>query len=237
DLLELRADFAPGPLQIAIEYSGKLDSLNTTGAFKLTYGGANYVYTQLEALYARRVFPIIDEPDIKVPWQLTLDVPKGLTAVSNTPVVKDYDLATGHRFEFAKTKPLPSYLVAFGIGPFDIVDAGKTKGGAPVRIVAMKGRGAEAAYAAKTTARILDLLEEWFGIPYPYEKLDMLAVPIVIGFSAMENAGLVTCVEQLMLFDPKKPSWRQRRGYIAVTSHELAHQWFGDYVTMAWWDD
>ncbi|HEY5947435.1 MAG TPA: M1 family aminopeptidase, partial [Kofleriaceae bacterium] len=143
----------------------------------------------------------------------------------------------GHRFEFATTKPLPSYLVAFGIGPFDIVDAGKTKGGVPVRIVTMKGRSAEAAYAAKNTARVLDLLEDYFGMPYPYEKLDILCIPIVLGFSAMENAGLVTFVEQIVLFDPKKPSWKQRRGFVATAAHELAHQWFGDYVTTAWWDD
>jgi alanyl aminopeptidase len=237
DLLEVRGDFAPGALELDIEYSGKLDTLNTAGAFKQTYSGATYVYTQLESIYARRVFPCVDEPDSKVPWQLTLDVPKQVIAVSNTPVVKESEVAGGHRFEFAKTKPLPSYLVAFGVGPFDVVDGGKTKSGAPVRIIALKGRGADAAYAAKHTARILDLLEEYFGMPYPYEKLDMLAVPIVIGFSAMENAGLVTLVEPLVLFDAKKPSWQQRRRYISTAAHELAHQWFGDYVTMAWWDD
>jgi cytosol alanyl aminopeptidase len=237
DLLEVRGEFVPGKWVLNIEYTGKLDKLNTAGAFKQTVAGAPYVFTQFEALYARRVFPCVDEPDSKVPWQLSLDVPKGVTAVSNTPVTRESDVAAGHRFVFAKTKPLPSYLVAFGVGPFDFVDAGKTKAGVPVRIVTMKGRAPEAAYAAKTTARVLDLLEDYFGTPYPYEKLDILCVPIVIGFSAMENAGLVTYIEQLVLFDPKKPSWKQRRGYIATTAHELAHQWFGDYVTMAWWDD
>ncbi len=237
DLLEVQGDLIPGAWVLDIEYRGKLDPLNTAGAFKQTVGGASYVYTQLEALYARRVFPCFDEPDSKVPWQLSIDVPRGLVAVSNTPVKRELDVATGHRFEFAKTKPLPSYLVAFGVGPFDIVDAGKTKAGVPVRIVTMKGRAPEAAYAAKNTARIVDLLEEYFGIPDPYEKLDLLTIPIVIGFGAMENAGLVTFIEQLVLFDPKKPSWKQRRAFVGVTAHELAHQWFGDYVTMAWWDD
>ncbi|HEX5063870.1 MAG TPA: M1 family aminopeptidase [Kofleriaceae bacterium] len=237
DLLEVRGDFAPGALQLDIEYSGKLDTLNTAGAFKQTVNGTPYVFTQFEALYARRVFPCVDEPDTKVPWQLTLDVPKKVIAVSNTPVVKESDVAAGHRYEFAKTKPLPSYLIAFGIGPFDIVDAGKTKNGVPVRIITMKGRGAEAAYAAKNAGRVLELLEDYFGMPYPYEKLDLMTIPIVLGFSAMENAGLVTFTEQLVLFDPKKPSWRQRQGFIGVASHELAHQWFGDYVTTAWWDD
>jgi len=237
DLLEVRGAFEPGALQLDIEYAGKLDTLNTAGAFKQTVNGAPYVYTQFEALYARRVFPCVDEPDSKVPWQLTLDVPKRVVAVSNTPVVRESDVASGHRYEFAKTKPLPSYLVAFGIGPFDIVDAGKTKGGVPVRIITMKGRGGEATYAAKHTARVLELLEDYFGMPYPYEKLDLLTIPIVLGFSAMENAGLVTFSEQIVLFDPKQPSWRQRQGFIGTAAHELAHQWFGDYVTMAWWDD
>src|SRR5690606_36192853 len=111
------------------------------------------------------------------------------------------------------------------------------KRGTPVRILTMKGRGGEAAYAAKTTARLLDVIEDWFGIPYPYEKLDMLVIPIVIGLSALENAGIVTLVEQLVLIDPKHGSWRQRRAYIGTAAHEIAHQWFGDYVTMAWWDD
>lgn len=237
DVLEIRAEPAldPGTWVLDFEYTGKLDTLNTTGAFKQTASGASYVYTQFEALYARRVFPCLDEPDSKVPWQLTLEVPKGSIAVSNTPLVRETAAGATRRFEFARTKPLPSYLVAFGIGPFDFVDAGKTKSGVPVRIVTMKGRKSDAAYAAKTTARVLDLLEEWFAIPYPYEKLDMLVVPLSVGFSAMENAGLVTTTERAILFD--RPSWQNRRGYISITAHELAHQWFGDLVTMAWWDD
>jgi alanyl aminopeptidase len=237
DLLEVRGDFTPGTWVLHVEYTGKLATVDTAGAFKQTSAGVPYVFTQFEALYARRVFPCLDEPDSKVPWQLTLDVPKSVIAVSNTPVVKESVVPFGHRFEFGKTKPLPSYLVAFGVGPFDIVDAGKTKSGAPVRIITLKGRGGEAAFAAKNTAHVLDLLDDFFGIPYPYEKLDILTVPIVIGFSAMENAGLVTMVEGLVLIDPKKPSWRQRRGYIGTAAHELAHQWFGDLVTTAWWDD
>src|SRR5262249_5259241 len=157
--------------------------------------GASYVYTQFESLYARRVFPCFDEPDSKVPWQLTLDVPAKLIAVSNTPVVREQALGDKRRVEFAATKPLPSYLIAFGVGPFDIVDAGKTTRGTPVRIVTMKDRGPEGAWAAKTTPRLIDLLEEFFGAPYPYEKMDMLAIPVTVGFGAMENVGLITFTE------------------------------------------
>jgi len=240
DLLELHAEPAlePGTWVLTFEYSGKYDLLNTAGAFKQTVAGSQYIYSQLEALYARRVFPCLDEPDSKVPWQLTLDVPKTSIAVSNTPIARETPLDGGrHRYEFAKTKPLPSYLVAFGVGPFDVVDGGKTKSGVPVRVLAMKGRAADATYAAKTTARILDLLEEWFAIRYPYEKMDILTIPLTVGFGAMENAGLITANEHITLFDPKKPSWDDRLRYVRVMAHELAHQWFGDYVTMAWWDD
>jgi alanyl aminopeptidase len=240
ELLELRAatPLAAGEWTLALDYTGVYDELNTTGAFKQTVRGAPYVYSQFEALYARRVFPCFDEPDSKVPWQLTLEIPAGLVAVSNTPVVREQAVASGRkRVEFAATKPLPSYLVAFGVGPFDVVDAGATRRGTHVRMIAMKGRAPEAAWAAKTTPRIVDLLEEFFGSPYPYEKVDLLAVPVTVGFGAMENAGLVTFTETLMLLDPAHAAKDREYSWLFVAAHELAHQWFGDLVTTAWWDD
>ncbi len=240
ELLELRAQspLEPGTWTLAIDYTGVYDALNTTGAFKQVVRGAPYVYSQFEALYARRVFPCFDEPDNKVPWQLTLDVPADQIAVSNTPIVHEEARAGGKkRVTFARTKPLSSYLIAFGVGPFDVVDAGKTRRGTPVRIVAMKGRAGETVWAAKTSARLIDLEEEFFGSPYPYEKMDMLAVPITVGFGAMENAGLITYTETLILLDPRHGSRGREREWIRVAAHELAHQWFGDLVTTAWWDD
>ena len=240
DLLELRASapLAPGALELAITYKGEIDRVNTEGVFEETYGGAPYVYTQHEAIYARRAFPCVDEPDSKVPWQLTLDIPDKLTAVSNTPIVSETPREGGFkRIEFAPTKPLPSYLVAFGVGPFDVVEAGKTRSGTPVRVVTLKGRGADAAYAAKIAPRIVELLEDWFGMPYPYDKLDLLAIPVTAGFGAMENPGLVTAAAPWLLVDPKHASWADRQSVATGLSHELAHQWFGDLVTMAWRDD
>ncbi|MEO8548421.1 MAG: M1 family metallopeptidase, partial [Kofleriaceae bacterium] len=238
DLLELQTDapLAPGTYQLALDYSGQIDLLNTTGAFVETSGGQPYLFSQFEAVYARRVFPCLDEPDSKVPWQLTLDVPKGQLAVANTPVAKESEAGTHHVYEFAPTRPLPPYLIAFGVGPFDVVPAGATRSGIPVRIITFKGRGGEAAYAAKTTARVLDLLEAWFQIPYPYTKLDILTIPVTAGFGAMENAGLVTAAQTYVLMGAK-PSWERRADWITGAAHELAHQWFGDYVTTAWWDD
>ena len=239
DFLELRAaqPLEAGAWTLAIDYAGTFDALNTSGAFKQTVGDASYVYSQFEAVYARRAFPCFDEPDSKVPWQLTLDVPKALIAVSNTAMTGETPLDGGKkRVEFGQTRPLPSYLVAFGVGPFEIVDAGKTKRGTPVRIIALAHRAADAAYAAKTSAKVIDLLEDYFATPYPYEKMDMLAIPITVGFGAMENAGLITYTETLMLMDGKASNERRLR-WISVAAHELAHQWFGDLVTMAYWDD
>jgi len=239
DFLELRAaqPLDAGAWTVAIDYAGVFDALNTSGAFKQTVGDASYVYSQFEAVYARRAFPCFDEPDNKVPWKLTLDVPKALVAVSNTAMTSEAPLdGNRKRVEFAQTRPLPSYLVAFGVGPFEIVDAGKTKRGTPVRIIALAHRAADAAYAAKTSTKIIELLEDYFATPYPYDKMDMLAIPITVGFGAMENAGLITYTETLMLMDGKASKERQLR-WISVAAHELAHQWFGDLVTMAYWDD
>jgi len=240
ELLELRAQapLDPGSWTLALEYTGTYDLLNTTGAFKQVVAGAAYVYSQFEALYARRVFPCVDEPDSKVPWQLTLDVPAGLVAVSNTPITREQPLGGGRkRVAFARTRPLPSYLVAFGVGPFDVVDAGASQHGTPVRIIAMKDRAPDTVWAARTTAKLIDLLEEFFGSPYPYEKMDILAIPVTVGFGAMENAGLITFAETNMLLDPAHGSRQREYAWIFIAAHELAHQWFGDLVTTAWWDD
>ena len=240
DLLELRAQVPldRGTWTLALDYTGAFDALNTAGAFKQIVRGAPYIYSQFEALFARRVFPCLDEPDSKVPWQLTLDVPADQVAVSNTPIVHEEARAGGkRRVTFARTKRLPSYLIAFGVGPFDVVDAGKTRRGTPVRIVTMKGRAGEAVWAAQTSARLIDLEEEFFGSPYPYEKMDMLAIPVTVGFGAMENAGLITFTETLMLFESRHAARGHEHDWIRVAAHELAHQWFGDLVTTAWWDD
>jgi alanyl aminopeptidase len=240
DLLELRsaAPIETGKYTIAIEYSGPYTTIETAGAFVQSVAKSRYVITQFEAIFARRVFPCIDEPDSKVPWQLSLDVPAKQVAVSNTPIAKETALPNGQRHvEFERTPNLPAYLVAFAVGPFDVVDAGKTKRGVPVRIIALQGRAKDAAYAASVTARIVDNADAWFKIPYPYAKLDMVTIPISVGFSAMENAGMITVTESDMLFDPQKLSWGNKHSYVATAGHEIAHQWFGDLVTMVYWDD
>lgn len=226
-----------GDAELRVLYTGKLSATEVDGASRQIEGNDAYVFTHFEPLAARRVFPCFDEPSFKSPWQLVLRVKKGDVAVSNTPVVSELEENDGYRaVTFAETKPLPSYLVAFAVGPFGFVDAGlvgekKTK----VRIVVPRGKETWAKFAAESTAPVLSRLEEYFGEPYPYEKLDLIAVPLFGG--AMENPGLVTYRQSLILAKPGQESTGFRRAFASVNAHELAHQWFGDLVTTRWWDD
>ena len=238
ELLRVRTSrpLAAGEWTLLLDMQGDYDLLDTAGAFKQVVAGDPYVYSQFEATYARRVFPCVDEPDSKVPWTLTLDVPTRLVAVANAPVATETELGNGtKRIAFATTRPLPAYLVAFAVGPFELIDAGHTRTNQPIRVVALKGRARSTAWAVQTTGRLVEILEDYFGTPYPYPKLDLLAIPLTVGFGAMENAGLISFTETLLLQDA--PSQERKAAWIRIAGHELAHQWFGDLVTTAWWDD
>jgi len=227
-----------GAWTLEIRYRGMQERSATTGLFGQEDAGDWYAFTQLEAVYARRVFPSFDEPDRKTPWTLTLEVPAALTAVSNTLQVGEEPIAGGwKRVRFAPTRPLPTYLVAFAIGPFEIVPAGASRAGVPIRILAPKGKAAHAALSVEVVPRALELLEDYFAIPYPYDKLDFVPIPLTVGFGCMENVGMVTCASRYMLFDPASPSPLDRRTIAGLAAHELAHMWFGNLVTLAWWDD
>ena len=193
------------------------------------------MFTQFEAMDARCVFPCVDEPDLKVPWQLALDVPAGFTVAGNAPVERESPLPDGRkRVELAASEPMPSYLVAFAIGPFDITDAGTSRGGIPIRMLAPRGvTGADRALVdGRTAARVLDELAAWTAIPYPFGKLDCVAVPRTGNeWAAMENVGLVTFRAEFL------DGRHGRYAWLEIIAHELAHQWFGDLVTPAWWDD
>mgnify|MGYP001093709650 CR=1 FL=1 len=235
--LVLDRKLVPGRYRISLDYEGKLPSREGRGAYRQEERGEHYIYTQFEATDARRAFPCFDEPGFKTPWQITLEVPKEHLAFANTPQTSEAPSADGFKtVTFAPSKPLPSYLVAFAVGPFEVVDAGVAgQNRVPVRIIVPKGRTAEAAYAAETTGPLLERLEKYFGIPYPYEKLDHIAVPQKRG--AMENPGLITFGTETILGKPEDKSIRLQRGYLGIAAHELGHIWFGDYVTTAWWDD
>jgi alanyl aminopeptidase len=236
--IEFASEIPKGAAELTIRYRAKLHQEDASGAFGREDNGNKYIYTQFESTDARGAFPCFDEPSYKVPWQLTLHVPASDTAVSNTPVASESKDSSGKTYVFEKTKPLPSYLVAFAVGPFEFVDAGKAgKNRFPVRIVVPKGHVSEAKYAAEITAEILTRLEEYFGIPFPYEKSDQVAVPITSGFGAMENPGMVTYGQTTILSDPARDTTDRQRDYASTAAHELAHQWFGDLVTTAWWND
>jgi alanyl aminopeptidase len=216
-------------------YQGKISRNSSAGVFQLKEDREWYVYSQFEPTDARRAFPCFDEPSFKVPWQVTLHVPKDDLALSNTPVQSESSEPNGMKtVHFKPTPPLPSYLVAFAVGRFDVVDAGRV-GPTPVRVIVPKGKRANAAYAATAIPQLLKLLEDYFGIPYPYEKLDSVVMPI--SDFAMENAGMITYGESSLLADPATETIDHKRELAGLVAHEMAHQWFGDLVTTAWWND
>ena len=237
--LHLASPIAAGSAKIRLAYTGKINEKSSAGIFQGRDGQEDYLFTQFETSDARRAFPCFDQPGFKTPWQLTLIVKKEHQAIANTPVVSESDAGGGmKRVVFARSKPLPSYLVAFAVGPFDIVEAGKAgKARVPVRIVTPKGKAQQARYAAEVTATIVDRLETYFGVPFPFEKVDNVAIPLTFGFGAMENAGMVTYAQTIILSDPALDTEQRQRNYASVAAHELAHQWFGDLVTLQWWDD
>jgi alanyl aminopeptidase len=193
------------PAELSIRYTGEVITRNSSGIFRQQEDGNWYLFTQFETTDARAAFPCFDEPSYKTPWQLTLHFPAGNSAISNTPVASETSSNGTRTLVFKETKPLPSYLVAFAVGPFEYVNAGVAgRNKVPVRIVVPKGKAAEAKYAAEVTASILTRLENYFGIPYPYEKADQVAVPDTSGWGAMENVGMVTYQQNIILADPKE---------------------------------
>ena len=233
--------FAAGEAEATIRYTGSIDTLSTRGLFKQRGAGDWYVVSQFEADSARFAFPCFDEPGWKTSWQLTIDAPAANVVVSNTPETSVSDApgrAGWKRHAFAPTKPLPSYLVALAVGPFEVVDGGTAgRNKTALRYLAPKGRGAEMRWVKEATPRVLEILENYFGMAYPFEKLDTVTVGQAINFGAMENVGMITYVETLLLAKPNEETPAFRRRYTAVAAHEIAHQWFGNLVTLAWWDD
>lgn len=229
------ASIPPGTYQLAVEFDNKFNRKGV-GLYKTVSRGDPYLFTQFEARDARRAFPCWDEPSFKIPWQLTLTVPAALVAVANAPVAQESSnsVAGTKTLAFGRTPPMPSYLVAMAVGPFESVPVPGLS--VPGHIITPRGQSALAVEAARVSPALLSRLETYFGVPYPFAKLDQIAVPEYV-FGAMENAGLITYVDRLLLMDPTRPSFNARRGLANVAAHEMAHMWFGDLVTMSWWDD
>jgi alanyl aminopeptidase len=229
-----------GPATIRISFEGPF-SKTLNGLYRVKSGGEHYAFTQMEPVWTRQAFPCFDEPAFKTPYEVTLIGKKEHRLIANTLELSRSDAGSEMvKVRFATTQPLPSYLLAFAVGPLDVVEAPPIKPNGirtkalPFRGIAAKGRGKELAYMLKHTPGILEELEKYFDVGYPYDKLDILAVPDKTG--AMENAGAITFREWLVMLDEKSPI-TQKRAFAYVMAHELAHQWFGNLVTMPWWDD
>ena len=240
--LDLERPLPAGPALLSIRYQAPFDT-TLKGLYRVEHDGASYVFSQFEPYSARQAFPCFDEPAFKTPFELVLTVPEDLLALANTPQVGEQPVAGGYRrLSFQTTKPLPTYLVALAVGTFDVVDAPPLASNAvrkhtvPFRGIAPRGQGPKLAYALARTGAVVAELERYFQIPYPYEKLDLIAVPDFAA-GAMENAGAITFRDVLLLLDPETAPEGQRRSFAYVLAHELAHQWFGNLVTMPWWDD
>ncbi len=239
--LALEEAAGPGPLTLNMAWSAEFSS-QPNALFRVERGADAYAATQFQPVAARQVFPGFDEPRFKVPFDIALISSTGDVAITNSPERSAEDLGNGFtRRTFETTRPLPTYLLAFAVGPYDLIDHGEIPPneirarGLPLRGLAARGQGGKLAYALENTTGILSVLEEYFGTEYPYRKLDLIAVPTAFG-GAMENAGAITYDEYLLLMD-KSAALDQRRRHAAVHAHELGHMWFGDLVTPEWWND
>ncbi|MEE9173451.1 MAG: M1 family metallopeptidase, partial [Thermoplasmata archaeon] len=230
----------PGRTTVSLRFSGILND-QLRGFYRSRYttpeGEDRYMATtQFEATDARRAFPCWDEPARKAAFDVTLIVPSELTAFSNTPVVSEEDLGDGTKaVRFAETPRMSTYLLAFLVGDLATVED-SAKGGTLVRIVTVRGKEELGRFALESALRILDYFDDYFGIPYPLPKLDHFAIPDFAA-GAMENWGAITYRERILLFDPRESSTITRQFIVDVMAHEIAHMWFGDLVTMEWWDD
>lgn len=222
-----------GNYRLTLEFSARF-TRDGLGLYKTVSRGDPYLFTQFEDAHARKAYPCWDEPSFKINWQLTLRVPAALEAVTNAPVAMESRDGDWKTIAFGRTPPMSSYLVAMAVGPFEHVPVPGQS--VPGRIITPRGQSALAAEAARLAPSLLARLEEYFGIPYPYAKLDQIAVPEYV-YGAMENPGLITYTDRGLLMDSDRPSFSARRRLAGTMAHEMAHMWFGDLVTMAWWDD
>jgi cytosol alanyl aminopeptidase len=234
--LQLTKPLPAGRATIVLRFEGALGEI-PNGLYRVKEHARWYAFTQFEPLAARTSFPCFDQPEFKTPYRTKLRVPHGMIALSNSLETARYKAYGKTVFEFAETKPLPTYLVAFAVGDFDVVEApADAIPGVPLRVVTTKGKGRLAAYALERAPIIHKALSEYFGAPHPFDKLDLVAVPNFAA-GAMENVGLVTFRESLLLIDALRAPANRKLWSQSVIAHELAHMWFGNLVTMAWWDD
>ena len=221
-------------ITLAFDFAGHTTK-DEQGLFRQTTGNHWYLFSQGESQFARRITPCFDEPRFKTPWRVTLVVPDGQVALGNMPIVRERRLPDGHtEVELAETPPMPSYLLAVAVGPFEIADGGTVgRNHVRVRVAVARGDRAKAGIAAARLPAVVTALERYLDDPLPWPKLDLVAVPHLFG--AMENPGLVTFDAGVLLGKSDQRGFVER--FVHIAAHELAHEWFGNLVTPAWWND
>ena len=237
--LSFEAPVVAGQWTLHLEFRGRLND-KLRGFYRSTYtddDGVTHVIatSQFEPADARRAFPCWDEPDLKAIFGITLIAPEDLAAISNGPEVEREPLSDGLvRVRFADTMVMSTYLVAFVVGRLELTDP-VDAGGVPVRVAHVPGKGHLTAYALEAAVFSMEFFRDYYDIPYPDAKLDMIALPD-FAQGAMENTGCVTYREALLLVDPDQATQPELENVADVVAHELAHQWFGNLVTMRWWN-
>ena len=237
--LNLESELAPGEYRLEIEHSGLIND-QLRGLYRSTYRDAAGVEhalatSQCQATDARRIFPCWDEPDFKATYRATMVVAPGLEAYSNTAELERVTLADGRvEFQFDTTMKMSTYLLAFIAGPFEATEARVVRG-TPIRIIVPKGNVHLTDIALENAVFCFEYLTDYYGIPYPADKLDHIAIPDFAA-GAMENVGLITYRDAYLVIDPAKASHGELQNCLDVIGHEVAHQWFGNLVTMAWWE-
>lgn len=235
--LRFARDLPPGSAELRLHFDGRLNE-SLRGFYRIRSEGADGTpvfigATQFEATDARRAFPCWDEPDFKAVFQVTLVIDEGLVALSNGPEISASPEGTRRRVRFRETIPMSTYLVAWVVGPLACTPPVEV--GVPIRIVARPELMALTPFAATASEATLKYFTDYFGIPCPADKMDHVAIPDFAA-GAMENLGLVTYREEALLVDPARSSPPEQRWVFEVIAHETAHMWFGDLVTMRWWN-
>jgi len=230
---------ARGPHRLALTFSGRIGT-SAQGLFALDYstddGPRRMLSMQLEAIDGRRVAPMWDDPATKATFALEVVIPKEQVAFSNMPEASNRVVGDTRHVRFQSTPKMSSYLLHLSVG--DLERVSRTIEGVDVGIVTRRGAGTMATFALDATAEMLPWFNDYFGTPYPLPKLDMIAAPgQSMSFGAMENWGAILYFEPLLLVDPARSSQSDRQAVFGYIAHEVAHQWFGNLVTMQWWDD
>ncbi|HEX4786560.1 MAG TPA: M1 family aminopeptidase [Candidatus Sulfotelmatobacter sp.] len=224
-----------GPATVHINYTGILNDEMRGLYLGKDDQGRKYAASQFEATDARRAFPSFDEPEYKATFDIAAVADKGQVAISNQKIVSDTPgPGNKHTVRFATTAKMSSYLAALVVGNFEYVEG--EADGIPIRVYATPGKKEMGTFALDVASNVLKYYDHYFGIKYPYGKLDLIGLSD-FSAGAMENTGCITFREVVLLIDEKQGSIRMKKEIASVIAHEMAHQWFGDLVTMKWWDD